>query len=105
MGRTGALMFGRRKKDVEITDADVEGFVDDLSPEERAQEDAELERELDGDAVRAELPHPQGPWDEADAPQRERIDLGALQIAVPPSVELRLELSPEGQVMAATLVH
>jgi hypothetical protein len=98
-------MFGRRKKNDEVTDLDGEEFVDDLSPEERAQEDAELERELDEEQGRAEVPHPQGPWDVADAPERERIDLGALHVAVPPDVELRLELTPEGQVMAATLVH
>jgi hypothetical protein len=98
-------MFGRRKKNVELTDEDVDGFVDDLTPEERAAEDAELARELDETVGRPEVPRPQGPWDVADAPERERLDLGALQIAVPSDVELRLELSPEGQVMAATIVH
>jgi hypothetical protein len=100
-------MFGRRKRDVvEITDADIDNFVDDLDPEDRAYEDAELERELEVAEVqsRVEL-RPQGPWDLADAPERERLDLGALQVAVPEGIELRLELSPEGQVMAVTLVH
>jgi hypothetical protein len=98
-------MFGRRKKDVEITDEDVDGFVDDLTPEERAQEDAELAKELEDSLGRPEVSRPQGPWDVADAPERERLDLGALRLAVPPDVEVRLELSPEGQVMAVTVVH
>jgi hypothetical protein len=100
-------MFGRRKREVaEITEADIDNFVDDLDPEDRAHEDAELERELEEAelAERVEL-RPQGPWDAADAPDKERLDLGALQVAVPEGVELRLELSPEGQVMAVTLVH
>lgn len=101
-------MFGRRSKQVEITDEDVDGFVDDLDPEDRAREDAELEQELAAAGLGAEdeaPARPQGPWDAADAPPAERVDLGALQIAIPPDVELRLELNPEGQVMAVTLVH
>jgi hypothetical protein len=98
-------MFGRRKKDVEITDEDVDGFVDDLTPEERAMEDAELAKELEDSLGRPEVSRPRGPWDVADAPEAERLDLGALRVAVPPDVEVRLELSPEGQVMAVTIVH
>lgn len=100
-------MFGRRNKQAEVTDADVEGFVDDLDPEERAREDAELLRELGEDQPAPTGPpgRPQGPWDSEDAPPAERVDLGALQVAIPPDVELRLELNPEGQVMAVTLVH
>lgn len=46
-----------------------------------------------------------GPWDVADAPEdgRERIDLGALRIPAVPGYDLRVEVSPEGQVVAATL--
>ena len=101
-------MFGRRKREVaEVTDAEIDSFVDDLDEEDRAYEDAELQKELEAAeaAERAALLRPQGPWDVADAPERERLDLGALQVAVPEGVELRLELSPEGQVMAVTLVH
>jgi hypothetical protein len=102
------VVFGRRKNaDVEITDADVEGFVDDLTPEERAQEDADIARELayEEAMARGSVAAPQGPWDDSDAPVAERIDLGALQVAVTPEVEVRLEVSPEGQVVAVTLVH
>jgi hypothetical protein len=99
-------MFGRRNKQIEVTDEDVESFVDDLTPEERALEDAEIQRQLEAqEGTRPEVPRPSGPWDEADAPERDRLDLGALHVPVPPAVELRLELSPEGHVMAVTLVH
>ena len=54
-----------------------------------------------------ELARPQGPWDEADAPQDEvnRIDLGGLRVPVPPDTEVRVDVSPEGEVVAATLVR
>ena len=47
-----------------------------------------------------------GPWDVADAPddERARIDLGGLRVLVPSGVEVRVEVSPEGQVVAATAV-
>jgi hypothetical protein len=46
-----------------------------------------------------------GPWDVVDAPDdaRERIDLGALRVPALPGYDLRVEVSPEGQVVAATL--
>ncbi|TAL23795.1 MAG: DUF3710 domain-containing protein, partial [Frankiales bacterium] len=63
-------------------------------------------------AVEAESPAPEpsrplGPWDEADAPDDElnRIDLGGLRVPVPPSTEVRVDVSPEGEVVAATLVQ
>ncbi|MEN3356363.1 MAG: hypothetical protein V7637_345 [Mycobacteriales bacterium] len=48
-----------------------------------------------------------GPWDEADKPEDdlERLDLGALQIPVIGGVEVRVDVSPEGQVAAATLSY
>lgn len=47
-----------------------------------------------------------GPWDVTDAPDDElpRIDLGGLRVLVPEGVEVRVEVSPEGQVVAATAV-
>ena len=102
------MVFGRRKSEpVEITDADVDEFVDDLTPEERAAEDADIARELALEQAqeRLSVAAPQGPWDDSDAPAAERIDLGALQVSATPEVEVRLEVSPEGQVVAVTLVH
>jgi hypothetical protein len=50
---------------------------------------------------------PQGPWDEADAPDDDvqRLDLGGLLVPVPPQTEVRVEVSTEGQVVAATLIR
>ena len=46
-----------------------------------------------------------GPWDEGDAPQDDlaRIDLGALRLPALPGMDLRVELNPQQQVIAATL--
>lgn len=101
------MVFGRKRQVPEVTDADVDAFVDDLTPEERALEDAELLKQLpdDGTDVPAAQVRPQGPWDAEDAPEGERLDLGALQVTVLPGVEVRLEVSPEGQVVAVTFVH
>jgi Protein of unknown function (DUF3710) len=56
---------------------------------------------------REEVPPTTGPWDEADAPDdaMERLDLGALRIPVLAGVEVRVDVSPEGQVAAATLTY
>jgi hypothetical protein len=55
----------------------------------------------------AELARPQGPWDQADAPEDElsRVDLGGLRVPVPPETEVRVDVSPDGEVVAATLVQ
>ncbi|MEO6715492.1 MAG: DUF3710 domain-containing protein [Mycobacteriales bacterium] len=47
-----------------------------------------------------------GPWDLADAPgdgETPSVDLGALRIPVPPTLELRLEVDPQGNVGGATV--
>jgi Protein of unknown function (DUF3710) len=48
-----------------------------------------------------------GPYDEADSPddELERLDLGALRIPVVAGVEVRVDVSPDGQVVAATLSY
>ncbi|MCW2723322.1 MAG: hypothetical protein JWN35_243 [Frankiales bacterium] len=97
-------MFRRKKQD------DLENYA--LSPEDQALEDAELEAELDaseaaGDETPAELVRPQGPWDVDDVPDddMQRLDLGGLRIPVPDGTEVRVDVSPEGDVVAATLVQ
>jgi hypothetical protein len=79
----------RRKKDEQ---------PDDVVEEVAAPEPAEPAR---GSA------RPQGPWDAADAPDDgvQRLDLGGMRVPVPPQTEVRVEVSPEGQVVAATLVQ
>ncbi len=48
-----------------------------------------------------------GPYDELDSPEDEleRLDLGALRIPVVAGVEVRVDVNPEGQVIAATLSY
>lgn len=105
------MAFGRRNKQAELEQpVDPESFEDDLDPEDRALEDAEILRELEAQELeqkRAGVARPQGPWDLADAPTLEnpRLDLGGLHVAVLPDTDVRLEVSPEGEVVAATLVH
>ena len=84
-------MFGRRKKGAEV---------------DHDQLDEATEPEVEPDAP-APPPRPQGPWDPADAPDDEvnRIDLGGLLVPVPPDTEVRVDVSPEGEVIAATLVR
>lgn len=85
-------MFGRRKKD---------GATAEDAPEEDLQV-------ADDEATPAPPPpRPQGPWDVADAPDDDvnRVDLGGMRIPVPPETEVRVDVSPEGQVVAATLVR
>ena len=85
-------MFRRRKKD-----------------EDELEEDAELEADAETvpERGKAAPPRPQGPWDAGDAPEDElnRLDLGGLRVPVPPETEVRVDVSPEGEVVAATLVR
>jgi hypothetical protein len=49
-----------------------------------------------------------GPYDAADVPEgdeRPRLDLGGIQIALADEVEVRVDMSPEGQVVSAVAVH
>ncbi len=103
------MAFGRRKSTEEPVVPDADGFVDDLDDDDRAYEDALLLAEIDAEetaAVVAKAPL-DGPWDLPDAPDIDppRIDLGALHVPVFPDTDVRLEVSPEGSVVAATLVN
>jgi hypothetical protein len=104
-------VFGRRKHEV-IEPVEPEEFVDDLDAEDRAAEDAQLQSELEVQEARESRENPpnrpQGPWDSADAPaggSDGRIDLGALLVPVPEDTEVRVDVGPEGEVVAATLVQ
>jgi len=107
------MAFGRRKSKDEPAQVvpDEHGFVDDLDEEDRAYEDGLLLAEIEAEETAAAAPvapsRPQGPWDIDDAPDLDppRLDLGALHVPVFPDTEVRLEVSPEGDVVAATLVH
>lgn len=90
-------MFGRRKKDEAPTEDDTDLDLD---------LDAALDAESD-EPEPAPFVRPQGPWDIEDAPQDElaRLDLGGLRLPVPPDTEVRVDVDPQGQVVAATLVR
>lgn len=88
-------MFGRRKKDQGPLEDDTE-LSDELGGEPDATEPAPVP-----------LVRPQGPWDLEDAPEDDltRIDLGGLRVPVPPETELRVDVGPDGRIIAATLVR
>jgi hypothetical protein len=97
------MAFGRKKqRDDEVDDdavrADVKTKKRDAA---RGKSDpVEIAPRLDPDPTT-------GPWDDADAPDDgvSRVDLGALLVPVPEGVELRVDVNPEGQVVAATAQH
>ena len=101
------MAFGRKKISAEV---DIDSFEDDLDEQDRALEDAELQAELDRterEERLAQLSTTRGPWDLADAPEVEvpRLDLGGLQVTIVADTDIRVEVSPEGEVVAATIVH
>ena len=103
-------MFGRKKRSEAEDLDDLADYA--LSSEDQALEDAELLAEIDArlaaeEALGEQVTHPQGPWDVTDAPEDElaRIDLGGLRIPVPEGTEVRVDVGPDGAVVAATLVQ
>jgi hypothetical protein len=88
----------RRKKDAEELDAQaVDGAPAQSSSDEPVSPSG------------GEPPpgRPRGPWDAEDAPDDDlqRLDLGGLRVPIPPHTEVRVEVSQQGQVVAATLVR
>jgi hypothetical protein len=100
-------VFGRKKRD------DLEDYA--LDPEDQALEDAELLAIIDEQLAKEESAEessdgpsrPRGPWDSEDAPEDDvqRIDLGSLLLPVPDGTEVRVDVGPEGEVVAATMVQ
>lgn len=79
------MAFGRKKKDEEPVDEPV--VAEKLPP--------------------APVVETTGPYDLADVPDPDapRLDLGGLRVPVPDQAEIRVDVSPEGQVIAAVAVH
>lgn len=103
-------MFRRRKQQDDSVDPDGrDAHVQDDGPEEQDGPGADgAAGASTGDALApGPAPRPRGPWDVADAPDDDvnRIDLGGLRVPVPADTEVRVDVSPEGAVVAATLVH
>ena len=90
------MVFRRRK-----------GSENDEGAEFDSPVETAVEAPAEPEPVAPEPGRPQGPWDEADAPQDElnRVDLGGLRIPVLAETEVRVDVSPEGEVVAATLVQ
>ncbi|MDP9435500.1 MAG: DUF3710 domain-containing protein [Actinomycetota bacterium] len=88
-------MFRRRKREQQP----------DAEPQDEARGPDEAEATDASEAVHAAPARPRGPWDVDDVPDPDtaRVDLGSLQIPVPPGVQLRIDMSPEGEVIAATM--
>ena len=100
-------MFGRKKREEPLEDYA-------LDPEDQALEDAELlaiiDKQLAQETAAEEaggLVRPRGPWDSEDATDDDvqRIDLGSLRLPVPDGTEVRVDVGPEGEVVAATMVQ
>jgi hypothetical protein len=91
-------LFRRKKDDEALDQVDLEEDLDD---------DADAGDDAPDEAPPAAPGRPQGPWDETDAPEDDvqRLDLGGLLVPVPPETEVRVEMGPDGQVVAATLVR
>ena len=87
----------RRRKQAETPDEGVDAAV-------ASEQDAPADKAVTADT--AAPGRPLGPWDVADVPQDglDRLDLGGLRIPVPPGTEVRVDVDPEGKVVAATLV-
>ncbi len=108
-------MFGRRRRERAAADQQAvdavggEEFVDDLDEEDRAREDALLLEEIERseEQVRREPPRPEGPWDVADAPEDEvgRLDLGGLRVPALEGFEVRLDLGPDNEIAAVSLLQ
>ncbi len=83
-------MFGRRSKN-----------------EEPDEDDTDLEAEAEAADAAPVSFRPKGPWDAADAPEDavSRLDLGGLRIPVPADTEVRVDVDPNGNIIAATLVR
>src|SRR5438552_4057791 len=89
-------MFGRRNKSNDEGDEPV------LDLDETAEDADEVEEVT----IVHEPSRSQGPWDVEDAPEdgMDRLDLGGMLVPVSEGMELRVDVSPEGQVIAATVV-
>lgn len=89
------MVFGRKKRQDDVDDAAA-------LPDDAGAATAEA-----GEASEPEPdPRPTGPWDVDEAPEDgvSRLDLGGLRVPVPEGMEIRVDVSPEGEVVAAVAV-
>jgi hypothetical protein len=94
-------VFRRRGRNNEDSDDSDETDLDlDLEDEDSAADD-EIHV-----VPASSIGDEQGPWDSSHVPDDglERLDLGGMLVPVMEGMELRVDVSPEGQVIAATVV-
>ena len=95
-------VFRRRKREEPVGDD-----RDDRDDAAGAAESATAGGSAQGELAPPPPARPQGPWDVADVadPEAGRVDLGGMLVPVPPDSEVRVDVSPEGEVVAATVVQ
>lgn len=96
-------MFRRRGRET----ADTEATEQTEDVDELADSGADSEESaVDGEVGPSGAVSGGGPWDADDAPDDgiDRLDLGGIRVPVAEGMELRVDVSPEGQVIAATMV-
>jgi hypothetical protein len=93
-------LFKRRRDDVDDIDELDDKLDGDTGDDEDDDETAEA-------WTPTPTPAPRGPWDSADVDDDvNRLDLGTLQVPVPPGCEIRVEVQQEDHtVTSATLVQ
>ncbi len=90
----------RRRRDDDIDETSDE--YDDEGLDEFDDDDEESGEP----EIRTPTPSPRGPWDIADVDDEvTRLDLGTLQVPVPPGCEIRVDVQEDHTVTAATLVQ
>jgi hypothetical protein len=92
-----------RRRGRESADTEASEQLDDLDE----VQDADLDDDEGAvEVIQVAAGSPTGPWDSEDAPDDgvDRLDLGGMRVPVAEGMELRVDVSPEGQVIAATMV-
>lgn len=93
----------RDERESEESDEELPEQDDDAAPEE-SDEDGD-EREAEAEEIPRGEHLEDGPFDEAEAPDEDRIDLGGLQVPTIDGLELRMEVDQRsGAVTGANLV-
>ncbi|MFC0675166.1 DUF3710 domain-containing protein [Brachybacterium hainanense] len=96
-------LFSRRRKQTEDAAQAADRIAEEQDDAARTPEPEETEKE-DAGGARPEHLEP-GPYDAADAPEEERIDLGGLLIPLVKGLELRMEMDQRSRaVTGANLV-
>ncbi|HVE73521.1 MAG TPA: DUF3710 domain-containing protein [Mycobacteriales bacterium] len=99
-------MFGRKKRD---SVEDIEEFDDAEEGEDSAREGSGFEAGMAAEFGPNLVPvgaRTEGPWDVSYVPDSEvpRVDLGGVIVPIMHDMDVRVDVGPEGDVVAATMV-